>query len=228
MPGTTGQTGRELRRIHDLNHIGVVVQVLAHAGQVVHQGNAVALQHGARPHAREHQQLRRQQRARAQQHLARGSAPAARSPPWRYSTPTARQPSIRTRVACAPVCTCRLGRDQVRREVALGGTVAFAVLVGRPGTGQRPPASAPVEVRVVRRSPPAPRRAQSSGSRGAARANPATFRGPPVAVQGAGAVLVVLGAQKIRQHIAPGPAGGRPALPSGRNPGADHGHKSWH
>ena len=33
-----------MRRVVQQHHVGVVVQVLAHAGQIVHHGNAVLLQ----------------------------------------------------------------------------------------------------------------------------------------------------------------------------------------
>lgn len=47
----------------------MVLQVLAHTGQVVAYGNAVALQQLARADARQLQDLRRVDRARAQQYL---------------------------------------------------------------------------------------------------------------------------------------------------------------
>ena len=63
----------EVRRVVQQHHVGVVVQVLAHARQIVHHRNAVLLQLRARANAREHQQLGRQQRPGAEQHFARGA-----------------------------------------------------------------------------------------------------------------------------------------------------------
>jgi hypothetical protein len=53
----------------DRADLQMVLQVLAHAGQVVAHGNALALQQRARPYARQLQDLRRVDGARAQQHL---------------------------------------------------------------------------------------------------------------------------------------------------------------
>ena len=59
-----------LRAVHHLHHIGVVMQMLAHTGEVMHDINACLLQMLARPYAREHQQLRRLQRPGTKQDLA--------------------------------------------------------------------------------------------------------------------------------------------------------------
>ena len=47
----------QVRRMHDLDHVRVVMQVPADAGQVVQGRDAVLLQVGAVPHAREHEDL---------------------------------------------------------------------------------------------------------------------------------------------------------------------------
>ncbi|CUI27591.1 Uncharacterised protein [Achromobacter xylosoxidans] len=59
-------------RLVDEADLQVVLQVLAHAGQVAHHADAEAPQQRGRAHARQLQQLRRLQRAGAQDHLAAG------------------------------------------------------------------------------------------------------------------------------------------------------------
>ncbi len=56
-PGQTEQVG-ELGRVDHHHHVGVVVQVGAHTGQVVHHADAVFAQVRRRADAREHEQLR--------------------------------------------------------------------------------------------------------------------------------------------------------------------------
>ena len=50
--------------------------------------------------------------APAHSNTSRAARNSRRWPSWTTSTPTARRPSNRTRVVCAPVNTCRLGRDR--------------------------------------------------------------------------------------------------------------------
>ena len=85
-------------------------------------------------------QLRAGANARQHQQLGDSSAPALSStsrrgahlfscPPWRYSTPTAAPVQQHARGLRAGD-DLQVGPRQVRREVALGGAVAFAILVG--------------------------------------------------------------------------------------------------
>jgi len=111
------------RRVHDLHHVQVVVQVLAHAGQVVHGGDAVPLQLRARADAREHQQLGREQRAGAQQHFARAAQLAqftAAAAAWRD-------------------CSINCRRSASRPGVSATAAAAVALVVNGLGLLMRPP-----------------------------------------------------------------------------------------
>ena len=66
--------------MHDLNDIGVVVQVAAHAATVGDHMDAVRLKRGAIAHARQHEQLGRSEGARTEQHFATGPQGLGRSP----------------------------------------------------------------------------------------------------------------------------------------------------
>ena len=206
----------EVRRVVQQHHVGVVVQVLAHARQIVHHGNAVLLQLRARANAREHQQLGRQQRPGAEQHFARGA--------HFLQLPTlAVLHAHRTAALHQHPRGLRAGDDlqvrpaQVRREVALGGAVAFPILVG-----DLVQAHAflvwPVEVQVVRvaRLHPGVHKALAHAVR---RAQVGHVEGPALPVQGAADAFVVFGTHKVGQHIGPAPAGvalGGPVVVVGR------------
>ncbi len=106
--------GRDrLRAFEDEAQLQVVLQVLAHAGKIVHDRNAELLQQGCRTDARQLQQLRALQRTGGKYHFARGGH-ALRLAACRYSTPVARVPSNSTRVACAPTSTARFGAPLAR------------------------------------------------------------------------------------------------------------------
>ena len=72
------RVGHRVERAHAIHtehraHLQMVLQVLADAGQRMLHRNAVRLQQGGRPDARQLQQLRRADGAAGEQHLARGA-----------------------------------------------------------------------------------------------------------------------------------------------------------
>ena len=119
--------------VDHLHRVHMVMQVQAHAGQVVHQGDAVALQLCAGAHAAGHQHLRRLQCARAQQHLAAAVGAQVQA--------AAAAVLQQVHTDCAPAVEADAGDlgasddlqvrpAQRRREVGLGGAAAFTVAVG--------------------------------------------------------------------------------------------------
>ena len=171
-----------LRRVDHQHHVDVVVQVRADAGQVVHHGDAVLLQLRARADARQHQQLRRLQRAGAQQHLAR--APAAAAAGRRCAPP--RRPRAGLPAGCAwcgrSVDHLQVGPAQVRRQVGLGGAEALAVLV-RHLVHAHAFLRGAVEVGVQRDSRPAAPASTNTGPKRFGLRRSITFSGPPLPCQ---------------------------------------------
>jgi hypothetical protein len=110
----------------------VVLEVLAHAGELAADGDAAGLQQRRRADAGELQDLRRADRAGGEDDLAAGSERrrfAAPPPTGATRTPLAgRRPSSSIRSMCAPVQTCRLGRRSIGRRNAL---VAFQRMPAR-------------------------------------------------------------------------------------------------
>ena len=92
----------------------MILQVLADVRLIQQAGNAVGFQFAPRPDARQHQQMRRTDRACAQDHFLIGDRGFQSRPLARYSTPLAlilpASPPNITRVACAPVMIVRFGR----------------------------------------------------------------------------------------------------------------------
>jgi len=193
----------ELRGVQHLHHVGVVMQVLAHAGQVVQHRDAVLLQVCGRPHARQHQQLRRHKRSRTQQHFAsrphllQGAALAV------FDTHGARALEQDAR-GVGTGDDLQVGARKVRREVALGRAVALAVLV-RDLVQAHAFLRGTVEVGVVR-IPRLHTRFGEVVAEAVGRAQVRHVEGAALGVPGISTALVVLGAQEVGLHILPAPA----------------------
>ena len=99
-------------------HLQVVLQVLADAGELMHDVDAVLLQQGAGADARQLQDLRRADRAGGEDHLAR-RAELRCWPCWRSTRPVTRLPSSIRRSTCARVSTFRLRRPRTGRRKPL-------------------------------------------------------------------------------------------------------------
>ena len=153
---------RLLRPVLDVD-LEVVLQVLAHAGQVGDHVDAEPAEQLGRAHAGQLQQLRRVDRAAAQDDLApRASRAVLRpGPPRRRplnSTPTARAPSKRILVTKRAAGHVEVGPAHHRVQVGPGRARA----AGRGGCSGRTRRSPPAGSRSRRRSagtrPAAPRR----------------------------------------------------------------------
>ena len=177
--------------------------MLAHAGQIVQHRDTVLLQMRSRPHARQHQQLRRQQRARTQQHLAPGADLLDRATLAIFHTHGARAVEQDAR-GMRTGNDLQVGPRQVGREVALGRAVALAILV-RDLVQAHAFLRGAVEVGVVR----VPGLHTGVGeilAEPVGRTQVRHIEGAAPAVPVVGTALVVFGAQKVRLHILPAPA----------------------
>ena len=103
----------------------MILQVLAHARQMVRDGNAELLQPLAVADAGAFQDRRRIDRARREDHLALGQQRCS-APPRRISTPVAMRPATSTRSTWACVISVRFLRDSA------GFRNALAALQRRP------------------------------------------------------------------------------------------------
>ena len=114
------------------DEIRMILQVAADAGQVGVHGDALLLEFAARADARQHQQLRRLQRA-GREYDFTPRAGVRTSPRCRTSTPIARVPSNRMRSTCACVSTVRLSRRPTcgsrYARAALHRSPCFCVMV---------------------------------------------------------------------------------------------------
>ncbi len=214
---------RALQLVHQRD-LDVILQVAANAGQVGQDRDAVPLERLRRADARQHQQLRRIERASADDHLAPRAQlafppvldePDAHRAALLDDDPRDAHAGAHAQVAAMP------GRPQVGAGRAAAPAVARGDLV-EPAAGR----VARVEVFVVGQ----PRLLAGPQPRLAERVDVADVG---YAERAAGAVLrvaealVVLGAQEIRQHVGMGPAGRAglaPAIVVGRH-AADVDHR---
>ncbi|MCY1510586.1 hypothetical protein D9M68_449680 [compost metagenome] len=209
-------------------HLEVVLEVLAHAGQVFHHRQAQRLQLRAGADAREQQQLGRGERAGREDHfVARGghhlfaAAVAARAVDHAGGRAVLREHAQHVRAR-------HHGELRVvahGREVGGGGARAPAfegggLVEAHAGLGGA------VEVVVVGQAALL-RGAQEGQAQRMAKARVAHLQRPVRAVQLAGEARVALGLAEPRQHVAPAPAFAALRLPAvvvgGRAAHVDHG-----
>ena len=107
----------------------MVVQISAHPGQVALHGNAQRLQMRRGPQPRAHQDGGRAKRPRAEHHLApcrQGQGLASAQGMHRPGTPLVQTHTVHRGVGE----DMQIGATARRRQVRLGGAVAFAVFLG--------------------------------------------------------------------------------------------------
>ncbi len=189
--------------VHDVD---VILQVLADARGVEHHRNAQLAQRFPGPDARQHQHLRRLQRAGRQQHLARGehlfrgAARIAIFDAYRVQSFHQDAGGARTRDHM------QVGPLQVRRDVALGRAAALAVLLRELRQADAFEARA-VEVRIPRVA------GLRAGLDERARIHAGLHhvghveRAARAVVLAVAPELVVLGLAEVRQNVGVAPAG---------------------
>ncbi len=182
----------------------MVVQVLPHAWQIVHGGNAVFQQMRMRANAGEHEDLGRLQGPRAQQHLARGLELFHLSFVVEFHAHRAfalhqDAGGVRAREHA------QVGARQVGRQVGIGRAETLAIFV-RHLEHAHPFLLGAVEVSVVHKTGLLPgRHKHRPKAVGAAQIH--HIERAVGTVEGVGTALVVFRAFEVRQHVVIGPAG---------------------
>ena len=195
----------EARRLEAEDEVGMVLQVAADAGRVVHHVDAERLQPCCGPDARQHQQLRRLQRAAREQHFAARQQPATLAALQDLGAD--RAPSLEQDAqhpGAGLDAQVRPSAD-VRVQIAPRRAPAFAFVLGDLVAAE-PFLLGAVEV-VVEREAGFPGGGAEASVEGVVGAQVRHPQRTVLSVEGAAQAPVALAQAEIRQHFVVGPAG---------------------